>query len=381
MLKKSSVCTFIFCLLILPAISQTKGVVVDKETRQPVPFVSIYTKDGDKIRGAMSNKDGLFSIDFPFQTLFVSHVNYRKMELKKEMWRDTIFLTPASVLLSELVVSNKQPRWIPGILHEVVRLKTKNYQNQQKEFSYIYDSYTLGDSSGYAFKSNGNLRVPKLSANPQYYIDARKNIIKYKDKTAGVDFTNLKTMLYGDFMTYFDNRFIANNTFRQNTLFNASNPHWVQLSFNDKKDESNNGYVVIDTLNKVIVESVHNTDTGYNLKNNTTLYFKVFAPKLGIKHDVWITKSHTKYSKQGNSYYIVESTYKFSMQSSVKTKKGDSHYFTTIESGLSLHNPVENADPNMIPLLKPMNTITILTKKMQQEEAALHKVPVTFEKF
>jgi len=381
MRKESSVFAFIFCLLTLSAFSQIKGIVVDKETRQPVSFVSIYTKDGDKICGAMSNKDGLFFIDFPFQTLFISHVNYQKMELKKEMLGDTIFLTPASVLLSELVVSNKQPRWIPGILREVVRLKTRNYQNQEKQFPYTYDSYTLGDSSGYAFQSKGNLRVPKLSANPQYYIDAQKNIIKYKDKTAGVDFTNLKTMLYGDFMTYFDNRFIANNTFRQNTSFNASNSHWVQLSFNDKKDESNNGSIVIDTLNKVIVESVHNTDTGYNLKNNTTLYFKVFAPKLGIKHDVWITKSHTKYSKQGNSYYIAESTYKFSMQSTVKSKKGNSHYFTTIESGLSLHNPAGNTDHNMIPLLKPMNTITILTKKMQREEAALNKVFVTFEKF
>ncbi|MDR3653462.1 MAG: carboxypeptidase-like regulatory domain-containing protein [Paludibacter sp.] len=361
-------------------LSQTKGVIADKATHQPIPYVSVYTKSGDNVFGEMSNEQGQFTVDFPFQTLFFSHINYQKIELTKENLRDTVFLTPTSVLISEIVVRSSEPTWIPRILNEVVKQKNKNYQNTEKQFAYNYESYTLGDSSGYAFKSKGNLLVPKLSGNPQYYIDARNNIIKYKDKTAGVDFTNLKTMLYADFMTYFNAKFIKNNTFKQNPLFQSSSPYLVQLRFNDKKDLANEGYVVIDTLNKVVVESAHNTDTGYNIKNNTTLFSKVMSPKLGIKYTLWITKSHTKYSKQGGSYYIAESTYKFSLRKTIKNKKTDAQYFTTIESKVSLNNqPVKTT--KMIALIKPFNAITFYTKKMQSNEAALNKVPVSSEKF
>lgn len=373
-------------LMLLPItvqllMAQTKGVLVDKESRQPIPFVSIYTKNAEAVLGAMSDGNGQFSLDFPFQTLFFSHINYEKIELKKENLGDTIFLTPASVLLSEVVVSSKQPKWIPRILNEVVKQKNKNYQNTDKQFSYNYESYTLGDSSGYAFKSKGNLLVPKLSGNHQYSIDAQNNIIKYKDKTAGVDFTNLKRMLYMGFISHFDKKFITSNNFKQNSLFETSNPHLVQLFFNDKKDKTTNGYLVVDTLNNAIVEVEHNVGTEYNIKNNTTLYFKTFAPKLGIKHNLWITKSHSKYRKLGNSYYMVESKYKFSRKSTVKNKKTNSQYFTTIESKLFLNNLPSAIDKQMIPLLKPFDAITIYTKKMQREEATLNKVPVSFEKF
>src|ERR1035437_1626238 len=97
--------------------SQTKGIIVDKESHQSIPYVSIYTKNAETVLGSMSNENGQFSLDFPFQTLFFSHINYEKIELRKENLGDTIFLTPASVLLSEVVVSSKQPKWIPRILN------------------------------------------------------------------------------------------------------------------------------------------------------------------------------------------------------------------------------------------------------------------------
>jgi len=362
-------------------LAQTIGVVIDKESRQPVPYASIYTKNGETVLGAMTDENGFFSLNFAFHTLFFSHINYERIELPKESLGDTIFLTPASVLLSELIVSNKQPKWIPRVLAEVAKMKNKNYQNSDKQFAYNYESFTLGDSSGYAFKSKGSLLVPRLSSNPQYFINAQNSIIKYKDKTAGVDFTNLKRMLYVDFISYFDKKFINNNEFKQNSLFETSNPHLVQLFFHYKKDKTTNGYMVVDTLNNAIVEVEHNVGTEYNVKNNTTLYFKTFSPKLGLKHNLWVTKSHYKYSKLGNSYYMVESNYKFSRKSTIQNKKTDSQYFITIESKLCLQNQTTQTNTKMIPLLKPFDAITIYTKKMQSEEAALNKVPVSFERF
>jgi hypothetical protein len=362
-------------------LSQTTGVIIDKESHRPIPYVSIYTKEGETVFGAMSNEHGVFSIGFPFQVLFFSHINYKKIELRKEALGDTIFMTSVSVLLSQVVVSNKQPAWIPRILDKVVKQRNKNYQNTEKQFSYNYESYTLGDSSGYAFKSKGNLLLPKLISNPQYYINAQNNTIKYKDKTAGVDFSNLKRMLYMDFISYFDHKFISNNNFRQNTLFETPNHHLVQLIFNDKKDQATNGYLVVDTVDNVVVEVEHNVGTEYNIKHNTTLYFKAFSSTLGIKYNLWVTKSYSKYSKQGDSYYMAESKYKFSRKSTVKNKKTNAQYFTTIESKVSLNNSSAEIDKKLIPLLKPFDAITIYTKKMQKEEAALNKVPITFEKF
>ena len=53
-------------------LGQTKGIVVDKVSRQPIAYVSIYTKTGDKVLGTVTNDKGEFSIDFSFQTLFFS---------------------------------------------------------------------------------------------------------------------------------------------------------------------------------------------------------------------------------------------------------------------------------------------------------------------
>jgi hypothetical protein len=142
-------------------------------------------------------------------------------------------MTLTSVLLGEIVVSNKEPRWISRILKEIVRQKNKNYQTAEKQFAYHYESYTLNDSNGYAFDSKGNVKVPVLSEKNKYSIDAQHNIIKYKDKTAGVDFTNLKAMLHQDFISSFDDSFIRDNTFKQNALFRTQNPHMVQIMFQD----------------------------------------------------------------------------------------------------------------------------------------------------
>jgi len=137
----------------------------------------------------------------------------------------------------------------------------------------------------------------------------------------------------------------------------------------------------VDTLNNVIVESELNCDTQYNLKHNTTLFFKVFAPKIGIKYEVWVTKSHTNYSKKGKSYYISESKYKFSMKSFQQNKKVNTHYFTSIESKVQLTDQLTSESRSWIPLLKPYYLITIMTKQMQRDEASLSKVPVKYEHF
>jgi len=383
LLKKRYVLTVLvfFSMTQLDLRSQSHGVVADKQTRLPIAYANIYSQKDNNTLGTISNEKGYFSVEFPFQTIFFSHINYEKSEVLKANLKDTVFLTPNTVLLSEIVVKNKDPRWINRILHEVAKQKVKNYQTNQKQFAYSYESSTLTDSTGYAFASNGILQVPVKTDKGKYFVDARHNVIKYKDKTAGVDFTNLKTMLYVDFISYFDRKFIRNNLFTQNDLYKTSDRHMVQIMFHEKNQDGSKGYMIVDTLNKVIVETEHNMDTEYNLKNNTTLFFKVFAPRLGMKYNLWATMNHAIYSKWGDGYYLSESTYKFCKQESVKNKKREAHSFTSSESKLHIQNQGATQNPKLIPLLKPYYLITIMTKQMQKEENELNKVPVQFEKF
>lgn len=362
-------------------ISQTKGIIVDKESRQPIEFVSIYTKDGDKILGAMSNERGEFNVDFSFQTLFFSHINYEKIEIVKSDLGDTIYLVPTNIVLNEVVVSNKQPQWLDRVLLKTVEQKTKNYQTSEKALSYSYETYTLTDSNGYAFKSNGNIVIPQFKKNPQFQIDAQRNTIKYKDKTAGVDFSNLRRMLYNDFISNFDIKFIKENNFSQNRSFENKNTNIIQLVFTSKKFPDDEGYIVIDTLNNVVIEAEKNSGTDFNIKTQTSSILRNAVAARGFHYNIWITKSNTKYNKIGQSYYISECKYKFYMKTSTKNKKVDAKYFTSIESKLYFDNKIKTVSKELKVIPKPYYLIAIMSKQMRLEEEALNKVPVSFEKF
>ena len=362
--------------------AQTKGVVVDKVSRQPISYVSIYAKTGDKVLGTVTNDKGEFSIDFSFQTLFFSHISYEKTEITKSDLRDSMYLIPTTTLLTEVVVSSRQPKWIKSVLMKIVEQKNKNYQATEKVFSYKYETYTLNDSNGYAFRSNGNLLIPQLKKNAQFKIDAQKNIIKYKDKTAGTDFSNLRRMLYDDFLLNLDNNFIKDNNFSKNSSFSDKNKNIVQLNFSSKKYTDYEGYLVLDTLNKVILEVERSTGTDFNIKTQTSgMLRNLIASRVGFNYNTWVTKSITKYSKVGQSYYMSDCKYKFYMKTSTKNKKVNSSYFTSMESQLSFDNKTQNSTKEFKIIPKPYYLVVFYTKQMKEAEESLNKVPVSFEKF
>ncbi len=362
--------------------AQTKGVVVDKVSRQPISYVSIYAKTGDKVLGTVTNDKGEFSIDFSFQTLFFSHISYEKTEITKSDLRDSIYLIPTTTLLTEVVVSSRQPKWIKSVLTKIVEQKNKNYQATEKVFSYKYETYTLNDSNGYAFRSNGNLLIPQLKKNAQFKIDAQKNIIKYKDNTAGTDFSNLRRMLYDDFLSNLDNNFIKDNNFYLNSSFSDKNKNIIQLNFSSKKYTDYDGYLVVDTLNKVILEVERNCGTVFNIKTQTSGVLRnLFSSKVGFNYNTWITKTIIKYSKVGQAYYMSDCKYKFYMKTSTHNKKVDLKYFTSMESHLSIENKTEKSLNEFKVIPKPYYLVVFYTKQMRKEEESLNKVPVTFEKF
>ena len=143
--------------------AQTNGVVLDSETLLPIPDVSIHTK-GANMRGTMSNDDGAFAIDFKFDTLYLSHINYELLKLSNRKTKnDTILMHPISQTISSIVITAKNTKWVENILKAVVKSKSKNYQQKKISLDYNFNVQSLSDSSGYAFECSGKIMTPEYS--------------------------------------------------------------------------------------------------------------------------------------------------------------------------------------------------------------------------
>ncbi len=96
-----------FCLLLQPALAQTKlvkGKVTDESDGTPVSGVSVVVKGTSK--GTNTTSDGTFSIQAsPSATLLLTYVGYRQKEVKADADYLEIQLTKESKQLSEVVVT------------------------------------------------------------------------------------------------------------------------------------------------------------------------------------------------------------------------------------------------------------------------------------
>lgn len=380
-LKQITVLITLLLIEISVLSAQKRNIVADEYTHLPIEYVNIYTSNAGNVRATNSDKDGMFEIDFDFQDLVFSHISYNKISIEKAKMSDTIFLTPNAILLQEVIVTNAPQTWIDNKLKEVVKQKKKNYRTKTKDFTYRYDSYTLSDSAGYAFQSSGTLQIPFLTSKERYSIDAQKNIIKYKDNTAGTDFTNLRRILYDDFIVSFDNKFIKDNNFSQNMSFENENDNLVQVLFSNKNYDDVSGYLILDTLNNVIVEVEQNAGTDYNIKTGINGLLRNYASSKGFSYNILESKVKTSYKKSGNSYYLSESKYKLTQKQALDHKKHKWTFFHASEAQLFVGDETQINTAKMIVLPEIKFMIAIYTKKMRQEDEALQNVPKTFEKF
>ena len=100
-----------FSLLFLVALSinsfgQSKVVIQDKETQEPVPYVNIAIAD-EKIE-FNADENGLFTLPETdtSKTIYFSAVGYDKMSLQVTDIKDTIFLEPKPIALNEVVIGS-----------------------------------------------------------------------------------------------------------------------------------------------------------------------------------------------------------------------------------------------------------------------------------
>lgn len=373
---------YLLAILICQIVSaQNKGIILDIDTNKPISYVNIYTTHNNVFFGTTSNASGEFNVNFVFKKLTFSHINYEKSRILCNNLKDTIFLVPKTNFIDEVVISNKQPEWIYGILEQFRVQRKKRYRKSEKIFSYQYETTTLNDSSGYAFKSNGGLIVPKLKAKP-FRIAPKENVINYKDNSAGVDFSNMQRILYNDFIVDFNKRFIRKHEFKQNYAYKGENKNAVQLIFNSKKHDLDKGSIVIDTATCIILEVERSTGTDYNVKKRTSAALRTIASKTkGFKYEEWNVYNYTRYQSFNGSYYPIDCKYKFYMKSSTKKKKKNNLYFISIESKLSLMEGNSTSRNDYIDIQRPYYMLLIKSKKRRLNEERLRNVPVRFETF
>lgn len=373
-----------FCLGLSTTIgAQTNGLVLDSETMLPIPFASIHTK-GVNVRGTMSNDEGVFAIEFEYDTLYFSHINYELKKLpNRKSKNDTILMNPISHAISGIVIIAKNTKWVENILRDVVNNRSKNYQQKEVPLDYTFSLQSLSDSSGYAFESSGKIISPEYSEKEGFKICPTRNIIKYKDKTAGPDFMQLRRSVYEDFINDFDNGFIKKHRFTQTSFIDEENENIVQFSFELRKGEGNSGYVMVDTLNKVITEFEQISGTDYNIKSNTSFFTRTIASSRGFEYTIWRTVVYGQFSLIDESYQLTDSRYQLYRQSKARGEKD--LFFTNIESRLTMKIPNENngiADEcDWLKLPTPRSITIIMGKETRLAEEALDNVVVEYQLF
>lgn len=373
-LKLIKILTIIHLFYQLPFNAQIQGVVLDYDTKKPIPFINIYTRaSNSEIFGTTTNSDGSFIIDFSFNELSFKHINYKYKNVKKEELKDSVFLYPNTNLLDEVVISGKQASWITELLYEVVKHKEKNYASKEIYFQYKYETYSLSDTTGYAFSSIGNMLIQDGLKNDECAVAPKIGIIKYKDNTAGCDFRNLQKIIYeNSFIKNFNKKFIKNYSFQKESI---NDNNIITLSFKSEKYKDDRGFITIDTVDKAIIECRRISGTEFNVKNRTNAIYRNFAKSaMGFDYKDMQSEIYVKYVKNKEYYQLSESKIKSYISSIHKKKKREYTYFSATEAQIYLQPTDKPKNVSWITLPKPFY-IGIEKKKDRLAYDALQKIP------
>ena len=124
----------IICLVCsLSVQAQTHGVIADMENHTPIRNVQIYSDTG---KNAMTDYAGRFNIAFIFGSLTLSHPQYLRRTVTKEMLCDTIFLLPKMTNLQEVIIYGKKPR--TDIFQKKIREETRNSAPPSRGISFDF---------------------------------------------------------------------------------------------------------------------------------------------------------------------------------------------------------------------------------------------------
>ena len=355
--------------------AQKTCVLFDKTNNVPVAFANVFKSEDKTIVGTVSDENGVVSVDFDFKLLNITHINYENVVIEHNL-SDTVFLIPKNGLLNEVVVRSGEPIWIRPLLKRFIREKKKHYNQETNHFDYSYISRNVSDSSGYWFESDGKVKIENDSK-MVCRINPTIGVIHYKDSTAGCDFSNMKRMLYNDFVALLDDKFLKRHSFLENDAFVSSDNNIVQLIFKSTKyDDGDKGIITLDTARCLILSVKRETGLDYNLNTNTDgITRSSIRLATGYRYTRWFVSSETFYESDGDNVYPSEYRYKMLICSESDKKKYKGTRFESVESKISLQKTQETSDENYIELPRIWYMKIIVSKQETLNEAKLQAIP------
>ena len=302
-------------------------VVADAVTHQPVAHASLYTKEDGRFHSCVSNEQGVAHITFQWQRLTVSHLNYEQRILNQPRTsennsrtpvppyprtpeKDTLFLQPRYRDVGQVVVTNREPEWIRRCLKKAVKQKDALYYGHEGYEQFEYHTQSLGTNSIYRMTLTGLLRH-KSPTFKHYAIQPDTARIVAADSTRLTDTSNLRRMLYEDFMADLDNSFIRHHRFYANYEYRGQTPDEIELRFRSPKNADDHGTLVLDTLRCTIVKAYRHTGTKTNRQERIDGLMYRMAQVFGYRIDTFIRDYRVSYAYRADgTLYPAEVSYK-----------------------------------------------------------------------
>lgn len=361
----------VFLFLSTGLYAQKFFVLWDKVNNIPVSRASVYTTYQGKVKSTFSDQQGRVNLEFTFDSLTVSHINYQKVCVN--MLPDTLFLEQTIRVLSEIVVNFAgEPVWIKPMLKNFVKTKADKYRNDVV-LEYDYETQNIGDTVLYRFASKGLVRK-----NEFFEIHPVKSIITFKNQTAGCDYSNLKNTLYHDFVSDMDEKFVKEHTFYVDEQTEGLDANVAKILFKSKKGWKDSGYLCIDTVRNVILRAKRSTGLEFNMKNRTNAFVRSTINVLyGHKYKDWQIDIEVEYQQLGDDFYLSSCQYANYMQEEFdsKKRKGENIYnVTSIYKAQPYQEESVNDKNAYLILPKPFTMKIIMSKKETKQEEMLQNI-------
>ena len=398
----SPLSSLLFIILSFNRLSAQNIVVADAVTHQPVAHASLYTKEDGRFHSCVSNEQGVAHITFQWQRLTVSHLNYEQRILNQPRTsennsrtpvppyprtpeKDTIFLQPRYRDVGQVVVTNREPEWIRRCLKKAVKQKDALYYGHEGYEHFEYHTQSLGTNSIYRMTLTGLLRH-KSPTFKHYAIQPDTARIVAADSIRLTDTSNLRRMLYEDFMADLDNSFIRHHRFYANYEYRGQTPDEIELRFRSPKNADDHGTLVIDTLRCTIVKAYRHTGTKTNRQERIDGLMYRMAQVFGYRIDTFIRDYRVSYAyRDDGTLYPAEVSYKLVYGGRDgdydKTKEEFSEQtgggFPNMEATLVLNEERKMKNEEFVEL-PPSWYIKYNTDADRQKEIELSSLPATF---
>ena len=359
-------------------------VVIDDDTELPVVRASLYTKENGQFRSVITNEQGVAKIPFHFSRLTVSHLNYEKRVVRR--WADTIRLKPVYQTAPEVTITNKEPEWIRRKLRQAVKNKDHHYFSADDSQPFVYDTRSISTDHIYQYHLTGQMLM-KSEQRRRYAFVQDSSVITASDSTRLTDTSNLRRMLYEDFMAEMDLGFIRGHRFSENPEYKGRSKDEIELRFFSKSEKDDRGRLVIDTTRCVILSASRFSGTKTNRSERLNKFLFAFAKLMGYRIDTWTRDYQVVYGERADgTFYPAQVRYKFYMVARDKSDdKAEREFDEKTGGGFPNMEATLKIGASPIPLqregateLPPSWYIQYNSEADRQREVELSNLPAAF---